>query len=441
MDYNNYRAPSAQQQQQYGGYPPYNAHVHAPPPPPTHHAQHAYGYNAPPQPAPVAPADPFRAYYASRLRDLTFNSRPIIQDLSMMAMQQRDAGNWANMQAVVEEIETAVLRVGCGQAHFSGNWAVLMIQAQVKLPMLYLIDSISKNVGAPYTTDLLRPVIPRLYVKTYKEVDGVTKSKMEEMISLWRTSGPGRTDLYGPDVRMAVEREIFGSTGPHPNQPPRQVLPTREVVVQTLRSTLDAKQRESAGKPWDATLKHQIGVLQAIGELLNSSQVPAQDLQHIMEQLRSMAPVPPPAPPAASAPTYQSFTPNPAAPGPPAANLPPFPLQLSSNGNYRSTPPIMPPMPPTLGTPSHNTGTPILGSSTPIPGQTPAPLPAPTAIPSGIPSNVADILRNLNASGFLSNPRTPETAPASLPAKTALDNYEEMILSMDMRLDSLDLNR
>jgi len=343
------------------------------------------------------------------------------------------------MQAVVEEIEAAVLRVGGADAHYSRP-AGLMIQAQVKLPMLYLIDSISKNVGAPYTTDLLRPIIPRLYVKTYREVDGVTKSKMEEMISLWKTSGPGRTDLYGPDVRMAVEREIFGSTGPTLNQPQRHVLPTREVVVQTLHSTLDAKQRESAGKPWDATLKHQIGVLQAIGELLNSSQVPPQDLQHIMEQLRSMAPTQP-MPPTAHTPTYQSFTPTPVAPGPPAPALPPFPPQLGSNGNYRSTPPLMPPMPPTLGAPSHRVVTPMQGSSTPIPGQAPAPLQAPTPIPSGIPSNVADILRNLNASGLLSNPRTPETAPATLPAKTALDNYEEMVLSMNMRLDSLDLNR
>ena len=98
-------------------------------------------------------------------------------------------------------------------------------------------------------------------------------------------------------------------------------------------------------------------------------------------------------------------------------------------------------MPPTLGTPAHHVGTPVQGSSTPIPRQHPVPLPAPTAIPSGIPSNVADILRNLNASGLLSNPRTPEVAPAALPAKTALDNYEELVLSMDMRLDSLDLNR
>lgn len=61
---------------------------------------------------PVQPTtDVFRRQYADRLRALTFNSRPIIQDLSMLAMAARDRNDWNGMQAVVEEIELAVLRV------------------------------------------------------------------------------------------------------------------------------------------------------------------------------------------------------------------------------------------------------------------------------------------------------------------------------------------
>lgn len=81
---------------QHAAYPPHSAP----------HVQPAYPIQ-PPQP----PHDPFRAYYAERLRALTFNSRPLIQDLSMQAMAQRDQHNWAAMKAVVEEIESAVLRV------------------------------------------------------------------------------------------------------------------------------------------------------------------------------------------------------------------------------------------------------------------------------------------------------------------------------------------
>jgi pre-mRNA cleavage complex 2 protein Pcf11 len=82
--------------------PPY------PPPPPAIGQGHGYQH-----PHPTPPGDPFRAYYADRLRQLTFNSRPLIQELSVMAMQQRDGHSREGMRAVVESIESAVLQV-CG---------------------------------------------------------------------------------------------------------------------------------------------------------------------------------------------------------------------------------------------------------------------------------------------------------------------------------------
>lgn len=89
--------------------PPSNGYY----PPPTQHYQPA------PPPPQIAPHDPFRAYYADRLRELTFNSRPLIQELSLLAMQQRDSNQWTNMTAVVEEIEGAVYRV-CQSPLFCG---------------------------------------------------------------------------------------------------------------------------------------------------------------------------------------------------------------------------------------------------------------------------------------------------------------------------------
>jgi pre-mRNA cleavage complex 2 protein Pcf11 len=441
-----------------GGYPPYNARPNVP-------AGGGYGYPtpAPPQqPQAQPPSDPFRAYYAGRLRELTFNSRPIIQDLSLIAMQQRDAGNWPNMNAVVEEIEGAVLRVGVfgiptrhipvtrhqtrGLTHQSKSGKLTnQASPQSKLPILYLIDSISKNVGAPYTTTLLPPIIPRLYRRTYREVDGVTKAKMEEMIALWRTGGPNRTDLYGPDVRLAIERDIFGSAGApaRPTQQPQQRFPTKDQVLQTLHATLDTKQRESATKPWDATPRHQVGVLQQIAQLLATTDVSPQELQNIMEQLKSM--VPPIA--AATPPTHTTFTPPPYPPQPPsttsmpAPNLPPFPPPLIRDEGYRSVSNPLSAVPPNMTTPTINGQTPVPGSVTPVPVASSTPIPAPVPLAPVIPANVADILRNLNSSGLLSNPRTPDSANVSLPTKNLLASYEDMVLSMDLRLESLDLNR
>ncbi|EIW70606.1 hypothetical protein TREMEDRAFT_13756, partial [Tremella mesenterica DSM 1558] len=331
----------------YGAYPHY---ANPPPPPPPFY---------PPPPV----VDPFRAYYADRLRELTFNSRPIIQDLSMLASAQRDAGDWTKMQAVVEEIENAVLRA----------------PPQGKLPLLYLLDSISKNCGAPYTTDLLPPIIPRLYMRTYREVDGVTKNKMEEMVTLWRSSGPGRTDLYGLAVRDAVERDIFGSAG---WQPPSRQYPTQHAVQQLLAQTMEAP-------PPPTT------------------------------------PPRPPIPPPIAQPVNTWTPPAPIQPAPGIHTpLPPFaPTLLPPNPAY-------PPRPQSSFVPEPRSSTPMIA---------PAPLPATTpSIPNfTMPLDVANILKNLNTAALLSKPQTPllEVKP-----RNVLDEYEDLILSMkDVNLQNLDL--
>ncbi|ODN79785.1 hypothetical protein L202_03693 [Cryptococcus amylolentus CBS 6039] len=393
---------------------------------------------APYYPPPVAtqpPADLFRRQYADRLRALTFNSRPIIQDLSMLALAARDRNDWEGMQIVVEEIEMAVLRAPPTQ----------------KLPLLYLLDSVSKNVGSPYTTHLLPPIIPRLYVRTYREVDGVTKAKMEEMIGLWRNGGPNGSELYGAGVRDQVERELFGAAGYHNSS----AGPSRQQVQSLLNATLDGKRRELAMRPADGQVAIQMNALQGIGELLNTSNISPQELSAIMAQLKSMAAAPrPPVPTPLPVPSTPAWGVAPTASAPPAS-LPPFPPKLPSTGNSWP-PPVRPPFAPTLPTPSTvvstppaphlNTPIPPTGSTTPsLPPATvaAAPVVAPIAPIPNLPVDVAKILQTLNKSGLGSQPRTPEvplsTTPVP-PVKSSLEAYEDLILGMDTRLKSLNLN-
>jgi len=218
-----------------------------------------------------------------------------------MAMQQRDGNLWDGMQAVVEEIETAVLRVrdhlplsllSSRPERFTLLTDTSDMQAPPpsKLPLLYLIDSISKNVGAPYTTHLLPPIIPRLYVKTYREVDGHTKSRLDEVIKLWGHTGPNNSPLYGPGVMEAVTSQIYG-----PASSSAMAGPSRQQVSDLLNTTLAAKRREIQFNP---AVHGQLAILSQIGEVVNTQTISSLELAQIMEQLKSMMPpMPAPTPP------------------------------------------------------------------------------------------------------------------------------------------------
>lgn len=199
-----------------------------------------------------------------------------------------------------------------------------------------------------------------------------------------------------------------------------------------------AKDRDIAVRPWDEGVRTQIGILKQIGELLHRSQVSPQELQQIMDQLKSMTTAPQPQP-RLQVPTYQAPPPiaNPSTVRLPQSNLPPFPPPIQREP-YRA-PSI--PQPPSLPTPPQVAHTPV--PSTPVLTQAPTPVPPLSAIASNVPVNVADILRNLGASGLLGKPLTPELSTIKLEEKvqSALNQYEEMIINLDVRLDSLDLNK
>jgi hypothetical protein len=160
------------------------------------------------------------------------------------------------------------------------------------------------------------------------------------------------------------------------------------------------------------------------------------ELHQIMDKLQAMAPKPSVSQPpvSVSQPTPPSFNPaNPIAP--PTPNLPPFPPNIARQGGLT---PVIPAVP----TPPQSVSTPVPPPAASAPNLSSL---ANTSVPSlsapGLPENFADLLRNLNSSGALSQPRTPEIPHAVLPTKSRLQDYEDMILSLDVQLGALDVNR
>jgi pre-mRNA cleavage complex 2 protein Pcf11 len=85
----------------------------------------------------------------------------------------------------------------------------------MKLPALYLMDSIAKNIGQPYVS-LFSRYLERLFLQTYREVDAATQTKMEELLGTWRTGGPNGTQLYPANngrLQKTLEEALFGRGG------------------------------------------------------------------------------------------------------------------------------------------------------------------------------------------------------------------------------------
>ncbi|KAL1489883.1 hypothetical protein ABEB36_013810 [Hypothenemus hampei] len=120
-----------------------------------------------------------KAEYTSSLADLTFNSKPLINVLTILAEE-----NVPNAKIIVEAIEEHLAKV----------------PVEVKLPILYLIDCIVKNVGQTYTT-LFSHNIVSTFCNVFKMVDEKTRLEMFKLRQTWNDVFP-QMKLYAVDVQI-----------------------------------------------------------------------------------------------------------------------------------------------------------------------------------------------------------------------------------------------
>ncbi|KAG0709743.1 hypothetical protein DFH29DRAFT_885631 [Suillus ampliporus] len=246
--------------------------------PPSYHqpGPSAYPYQQPPPPpAPVYFVDPnsFRRDYTTRLAELTINSRPIIQTLSMIAQEY---SRWAEIVAQ------------CLEAH------IRRVPPWMKLPSFYLLDAMSKNVYDPYARHFA-PIVIGLFLETYQQVDQATRSKMEEMLLTWRTASPTGKELFGVIPQLAIERGIWGGDSNSTGGTSGQI--SRAQVLSELEFTLSQKERALQANAWDTTAQRHVQILQQLRKLVEAG-VSQDELRQILTQLRSLS-----SPAAAAAPT------------------------------------------------------------------------------------------------------------------------------------------
>lgn len=239
----------------------------------------------------------FRNLYAQRLGALTVNSRPIIQDLSMLAQSYPHMAH-----VVVDAIERQVRNMA----------------PPFKLPLFYLLDSIAKNAFEPYAA-AFSPRIVRLFLDTYYAVDQQTQHKMREMMATWRNGAPNHRELFGSAVQSEIER-VWGTSR----------VPSASQVMTELDVVLVQKERAAQQNPYDELLPRHINALQELKRMVPTMNTG--DLTATLTRLREMA--------RASVGTVQHIPVQPAPPvsygptGYPTMSQPPF--------GYPSAPAVLP---------------------------------------------------------------------------------------------------
>ncbi|GAB6025905.1 hypothetical protein CHUAL_011877 [Chamberlinius hualienensis] len=140
-------------------------------------------------------ADEFCEEYSSSLKELTFNSKPHISMLTMLAE---------------ENSQFAPQIVKCIEAHLQ------KVRSEAKLPTLYLIDSIVKNVSQVYRGLFTQNLVSN-FCAVFEKVDEKVRAQMYKLRQTWSGIFPNKK-LYAIDVRV----KELDPAWPILAQPPQQ---------------------------------------------------------------------------------------------------------------------------------------------------------------------------------------------------------------------------
>lgn len=200
--------------------------------------------------------------YATSLKELTFNSRPIIVNLTTIAKENTDEADGI-LAAITHRI------YHCIPEH--------------KLFALYLLDLICKTVGAPYNV-LIGDDIFKLFSHVYLLVDTPTRARLVKMFDLWRVFRVkgGALPLF-PLAEM--ERiEAFLQQAGFRRAP---AGPTAALLVADIDALLPAMERRlRAGG--DQALAERCAALADLRALLQSQALGPADLAGVLQKLALM---------------------------------------------------------------------------------------------------------------------------------------------------------
>ncbi|RJE19246.1 hypothetical protein PHISCL_08413 [Aspergillus sclerotialis] len=145
--------------------------------------------------------------YKNSLEDLTTNDRFQISNLTVIAKE-----NTEHAMAISRVLENHIRSVGGRPSFHVFHYCLYRYTPPAqKLPALYVVDSIAKNVGTPYTLFLGRNMY-QTFMNAYTLVDSQTRRKLDEMLKTWKEPVPGSLDtrpVFSPEITRSIESALI----------------------------------------------------------------------------------------------------------------------------------------------------------------------------------------------------------------------------------------
>ena len=163
--------------------------------------------------------------YKSSLEYLTTNDRYAINNLTVIAKENTEHA--PTISKVLEEHirnvsdpyvceRVSQIRSGLHAVHIISSLPRIILKTlqtppHCKLPAIYVLDSIAKNIGTPYTL-FLGHNLYTTFMNAYCLVDSAVRKKLDEMLKTWKSPVPGSQEkrpVFPPEITKSIENALI----------------------------------------------------------------------------------------------------------------------------------------------------------------------------------------------------------------------------------------